>query len=142
MSKAEVNGRAFFLQALMSSKNKCHIKERLLKHFGWALLPASCPLREHSLSNTAYTLGSFCPFVSLLFTFPPIPPWAWDLPAVTQTHEIGRALPCSPSALRGPDLHWVQTATTCSHHSPSCPCGAPHLPLSSAPHLSHSLPHL
>lgn len=53
--------------ALMSLKNKGHIKVKLLKHFGWALLPASCPLRVQPPSNIAHVWVLFSVCFSLIY---------------------------------------------------------------------------
>lgn len=78
MSEAEVNGRGF-LQALMSLKNKCHIKGRLLKHFGWAVLPAPLLPGGCSPSKTADVCIILFWLFFLLFIFPPICLPVWDL---------------------------------------------------------------
>lgn len=54
MSEAEVNGRAFFFTSLDVFEEQVPYKSEAFKAFWLALLPASCPLREHSPSNTAH----------------------------------------------------------------------------------------
>lgn len=110
MSEAEVNGRAF-LQALMSLKNKCHIKGRLLKHFGWAVLPASLPskgvlpfqdcqcLHHFVLVGLSPLYFSSNLFLSGIFQF------------TTQTCEIRTVLLFAPNIPQQMDLHQVQTVT-------------------------------
>jgi len=102
-------GFFFFLQALMSLKDKWLIKGRLLKHFGWAMPPAPSLPGEHSPSKTAdvcIILVGFSPFyfssslsLSGIFQFS------------TQTCEIESVLLFASSIPGQRDFHQVQTGT-------------------------------
>lgn len=67
MSEMEVNGRAR-LQALMSFKNKCHIKGKLLKCWGLESLPVSLPFGgKCSLLKTAKARALHAIWVDVVF---------------------------------------------------------------------------
>lgn len=143
MSEAEVNGRAF-LQALMPLKNKCCIKERLLKHFGWAVLPASLPSRL--LMFDVCTVLFLLFLILFLFSFfsPPISLSVSPIfRLAAQTCEIGSVLLCAPNIPGQMDLHQVQTVTNFEPFFPistdKCPARPGDLPCCSLPALFRSL---
>lgn len=114
MSEAEVNGRAF-LQALMSLKNKCHIKGRLLRHFGWAV-PHSPSFQGSAPPPRLPMFASFCfGWFFLLFYFSSnlslSPSLSGVLQFATQTCEIRNVLLFAPNIPWQTDLHQVQTVT-------------------------------
>lgn len=145
MSEAEVNGRAF-LQALMPLKNKCHIKGRLLKHFGWAMLPAPLPstllildvcIVLFSLFLILFLFSFFLSFPSNFLSVSPI------FRLAAQTCEIRSVLLSAPNIPGQMDLHQVQTVTNFEPFFPisadKCPARPGDLPCCSLPALFRSL---
>lgn len=107
MSEAEVNGRGF-LQALMSLKNKCYTKKRLLSvlagpgclapPFQGSTLLQDCQFLHHFVlvvCSPSYFSSNLC--LSGIFQF------------TTQTCEIRSVWLFAPNIPRQMDLHQVQT---------------------------------
>lgn len=107
MSEAEGNGPAF-PRALMALKNKCHLKERLLKRFGRGCCRPP-PFRAALPSGSAEELHPFGLPGTVHFYFPLCLALSGIFPFTTQPCEIRSVLLLAPNIPRQTDLHLVQT---------------------------------